>query len=457
MLRRFCATFLMMTLPALATADVGRDIKSLQLGAYERAGLKVSTHLRHQFQQISSKFDETLFLENLEQSYQDKIRPGALEKISSDRQHRDSALFIEEIHKVLELRRRNAEAFRTKPVVRKRIQNVFIGALHVLDVKLRTELDSSIDDLQRVRRFLLSQGTFITRGGRLTTDDLWWDWLWVRGHGYPSDLVELHLQKVKLLARQTGPAWTERLKKHSVSTALSALRRNSQPALAREKPALVSLRLTNAALEMVGTSTPAPVVKELKLHLYRGLQASGQSYEAGQLKKEIAMDLFLAKGWQILTAPAVPWTRSDLGVPSKIFESVGLFVRGILTFLTYGAGLIFVATPIEFILVALALFILSKQGERHFNVEIRGLKALWIEYRLAEKDAWKRLPGFLGASRSLFFQEIVLAWRMFVASYTTAQVPFYSKIAASLLLFGVGLYFNSARTLMESVVAQMAM
>lgn len=435
-----------------------RDIRNENLERYERAGRDVSLQLRRNLVQILNSSDEITLAERFERAYAEKLRPGALETITLDTHHNRVSLFIDDIHHALDLRQRHATAFRRDPKVRQRIQNIFIGALHVLDVEIRGELDSSLDELMRIRRFLLSQGTFVTRGqSKLTVDDLWWDWLWLRGHGFPLDLTELHLQKVSAISKGAQARWRERLRLHALSTALFALRQAAPPVLGREKAATISLRLTYAALDLAGPSAPTELQKELKLYQYRGLQSTGQTYEASQIKKEIAMDLFMAKGWQIVKSPVEPWSRADLGFFGKITASVGQFFRSIITFVTYGAGFLFVATPIDLLLIVLAVFILGKQGKKHFNVEVRGLKPIWIEHRLLEKDGYRRLPLFLRAALRYVREELAVAWRMFVASYTATPVPFYSKIAASLLLFGIGLYFNSARVMVETVVAQMTM
>lgn len=453
-----CTCLLSATVAFAKATPLDRDIKAAGLDRYEKAGRSVSLQLRRNLVQILNSADETTAADRFERAYQEKQRPGALETLSLESRRNHVAVFIDDVHRALDLRQKYAVSFRQDPKVRARIQNILIGTLHVLDVDIRGELDSSVDELMRIRRYLLSQGTFVTRGQtKLTVDDLWWDWLWLRGYGYPLDLTELHLQKVQAISKTAQARWRERLRLYALSTALGALRQATPPVLGREKAATISLRLTNLALDLAGPTAPSALQKELKLYLYRGLQANGQTYEASQVKKEIAMDLFMAKGWQIVKSPAEPWSRGDLGFFGKVFASLGQLFRSLFTFLTYGAGFLFVATPIDVLLIAAAIFILGRQGKAHFNVQIRGLSPIWKEHRLIERDGWRRALPFLKDALQYLREELSIAWRMFVASYTATPVPFYSKIAASLLLFGVGLYFNSARMMVETVVAQMTM
>lgn len=445
--------------PALAnqSQNLASDIRVYHLQRYEIAGARVSAKLQKSFIQLIDKNSELTFSEKFDLAYQDTMKPGDLEKMSLEPSSHEGD-FINDVHHALEIRQKYNQGYRHDAKIRRRIQNILIGSLHVLDVKIRTELDTTIDELMRVRQFLLSQGTFITKSANhLVVNDLWWDWLWLRGHNYPSDLVQLHLQKVALISKRASTVWKERLRKHSVAMAMFALKNNTQPVLGRQKPAEVALNLTNTAQQLSGESISEPVQKQLKLYLYRGLQATGQTYEASQIKKEIAMDLFLTKGWQIASSSAEPWQHQERGFFEKLWASFTQLIRSVFTFLTYGAGFIFVATPIESLLVVAAIFILAKQGESYFNLRGRKFSQIWQEHDLLSNQGWQRIPAFLRSLTLAVKESLGVAWRMFVASYTVAPVPFYSKVAASLLIFGIGLYFNSARTLVEGVVAQMTM
>lgn len=445
-------------LSSFASADFAKDLKRSDLEKYERAGHAVSRFLRARFVSLQDESDETTLADRLEQSYSEQLRPGALEILSARSLDRTADQFLGDIQKSLELKRRYSAEFRTKPAVRLRLENVFSGLLHVLEIRIHSELGSSLEELVRLRRFLLTQATFVSKGGtKVTVDDLWWDWMWLRGHEEPSDLVEFHLAKVRAISKTAGVKWQERLRKYALSVSLRALRREAEPMLEKEKPAVVSLRLVNEAARLAENDNSLEIPKELKLYRYKYLQATGQTFEASEIKKDIAKDLFFSKGKQLLMAPTESWARTDISFFGKVFASLSEIVHSLLTFLTYGAGFLFVATPIELLLVLAAWFILSKQAKAHFQIESRNLRTRWADHRLVTRDGWRRIPAFLKDGYEFLKDETALAWRMFVASYTTTPVPFYSKVAASLLLFGVGLYFNSARSIVEAVVNQMTM
>lgn len=427
-------------------------------GRYEPAGANVSKAIAADFSRLAKKANTEDFAEKIDSAYSEKIRPGRLEKISLASLKDRTGVFAEEVRHAVELRRGMNAAYRQDPALRLRMENVLVGALHVIDTELRSELNVDTDELWKLRRYLLSQGTFISNdaSSKLTMNDLWWDWMWVRGYSYPADLVELHLQKVERIAKGLGPKKRAELNKYVVSMTIFALKKATPVVLDREKIAAVDLRLVQHALEKVGTTDTA-AEKILKLHLYRLLQLNGETYEASQLKKEIAMDLFLSKGKTIILSPAEPWKRQDLSFFSKVSTSIERLFRGVFSAITYGIGFIFIATPIELILILTALTILSKQGQSFYSERIHGIPALARLHRIYRRDGWRRLPTFLRSIAQNLVHEGKLAWRMFVASYTSASVPFYSKVATSLLIFGVGLYFNSARNLVEAVVNQVTM
>lgn len=457
-MRAFSLLISILCFSGLANADLGKDLKRFDLEKYERAGHSVSRFLRLRFVSLQDESDETTLADRLEQSYSEQLRPGALENLSSKSMDHSADQFLGDIQKSLELKRRYSVEFRTKPAQRLRLENVFSGLLHVLEIRIHGELGSSLNELVRLRRFLLTQATFVSKGGtKLTVDDLWWDWMWLRGHEEPSDLVEFHLAKIRAISKTAGVRWQERLRKYALSVSLRTLRRESEPLLEKEKPAVISLRLVNEATRLASVDTAVEIPKELKLYRYKYLQATGQTYEASEIKKDIAKDVFLAKGKQLFMAPAESWARTDIGFVGKVVASAAEVVHSILTFITYGAGFLFVATPIELLLILAAWLILSRQAKTHFKIESRNFRTRWVDHRLMTRDGWRRIPAFVKDGAAFLRDETGMAWRMFVASYTTAQVPFYSKVAASLLLFGVGLYFNSARSLVEAVVTQMTM
>ncbi|MGE0632528.1 MAG: hypothetical protein AB7O96_08980 [Pseudobdellovibrionaceae bacterium] len=467
-LKRFFILMILLFSPNLfasVQSDLAKIIRHAQLEKYEKAGSSVKRSVKLLFKNEldSPQIWSATPVETWDFNYSEKIKPGVLENLTegqTEQGQHDLQIFYADVNRALALKTKFKTSYRSNPHVRKKLQNIFIGLLHVLDVKIRVHIDSSLDDLIRLRRFLLTQGTFYSSGknAKLRLDDIWWDLLWLRGLSYSHDLVELHLEKVAAIANKQDMQWKSRLDRYYVALSLMVLKKNPGIVSTREKPFAVSLRIAHRATEKAEQMDfPQAVVKELKLDLYKYLTQSGQSHEARQLKKEIAMDLFFEKGRNVFTHTLEPWDDKKIDVIEKTTSSVSHFFETVLVFITYGIGFIFVATPIELILVLSGLFILAHQGHHFFGTQRKSFKKLWKQHRIFTKKGIRKLPNLMRDSWDLTREDFRTAWKMFVASYTSAGVPFYSKVAASLLMFGVGLYFNSARSMVETVMSQMAM
>lgn len=443
--------------------ELSKAIQSQGLGKYEKVGQIVKKSVKNLFVQEMDRPDVWTIspVETWDEAYTEKLKPGTFrEMLDGQERHQDVELLFAEVNRALALKGRFQNTYRTNPAVRARIQNILIGLLHVIDGKIRIQMDSSLDEIIRLRRFLLTQGTFYATGkmARLRLDDLWWDLLWLRGYTYSQDLVELHLEKVSAIASVQNFQWKSRLDRYFVSLSMMVLRKNPSNVMIREKPFIVSIRLAQKASEKAEQmQVPQNVSKELKLDLYKYLTQAGQTYEARQLRKEIAMDLFFEKGQDIYTKSLAPWENQKMDLIEKVKLSVYRFVENVLVFVTYGVGFVFLATPIELILIFIGLLILAHQGHGFFGTQRKSVKTIVRTHRIFGKKGFKKLPRFMKDFLELAHEEIKTAWKMFVASYTSPGVPFYSKIAASLLMFGVGLYFNSARTMVETVMNHMAM
>lgn len=98
----------------------------------------------------------------------------------------------------------------------------------------------------------------------------------------------------------------------------------------------------------------------------------------------------------------------------------------LLKYIQYCVGYVFVAWPLEVLVVIVSIVIFGFQSS-----------TVLTDDEKKNSSYGKRL------------------WLMFVKSYMGSNVPFFSKLAASLVLFGIGLYFNSAKNFVESMIANM--
>lgn len=145
-------------------------------------------------------------------------------------------------------------------------------------------------------------------------------------------------------------------------------------------------------------------LRVLQKNYLKQLNRFGDSEKIKDIKREMAKHLLYVE------------TRNLLDNPLFFFNYVQFVI-----------GFIFVAWPLEFIVIFLSLVVFALQSGA----------VLTLEEKQSAKAPWKRI------------------WLMFVKSYMGGQVPFFSKLAASLILFGIGLYFNSARNFVESLIANL--
>ncbi len=431
-----------------------RDFEINQMGQYSVAGKKVRQYLLSQFLNLGIKTPLEI-AQKLDQNYSDKLRPGALESRTLKAPGQLDFYLWPQVQALLEMRKRYVNFLNESPKARLQLQNADIGILHLLDTHLKSDSMSGNDELWKIRKYLISQDFFRPQE-KSETSELIWDWMLIRAHGYPLDLVDKHLQKVENVARNTSHPWPNILKNYETSLALLSIKKMPQTNENQEAQSKLALKLLRKILPFVDVNEHK-VLREIKVQTYRLLQQTGQSVEAQQLKKEIATELFSYRVSQLGQEVKEVWNKTTISFMDRLISIFSVSIRGLIHLLTYLIGLLFVATPIEFLLITVALIMLSKQGHVFFEVKTKSLRMLWREHRLLEKKGYRRVLKFSLAVCKWFVNYMKVAWKMFMASYSNTATSFYSKLATSLLIFGIGLYFNSARNLVESLVGQLSL
>lgn len=140
--------------------------------------------------------------------------------------------------------------------------------------------------------------------------------------------------------------------------------------------------------------------QNLQKQYLKQLALIGDQDKIKDVKREIASNMLWQETKQVFFKP---WT--------------------ILKYIQFVVGYIFVAWPLEIILIGIALVIFSWQSSQVLTREEK-----------RQKSKFKKM------------------WLIFTKAYLGSNVPFFTKLAASLILFGIGLYFNSAKNVVESLV-----
>lgn len=273
--------------------------------------------------------------------------------------------------------------------MRRDLQFNFIGLSQAIQKSNEINLQINADQYKKLHDILISQATglFYASYREKQKSDFFWTSYFLHQLNYPMDLVYLHLQYSK-----QWPIYTSQLANLALNNSIEI---NSVTG------PQVDFLYGKARLKLQSDKE----IRSLQKNYLKQLNRLGDSEKVKAVKREMATQLLYFETRNLLSHP--------------------LFI---LDYLQFVIGYIFVAWPLEFIVILMSLFVFAFQSSAVLTAE---------EKAMVRKNPAKKI------------------WMMFEKSYMGSQVPFFSKLAASLILFGIGLYFNSARNFVESLVANM--
>ncbi len=281
---------------------------------------------------------------------------------------------------------------------RTQFQMKFYGLSQAIKKANEMNLTIQAEQFDKLHDILMSQSTnlFYASYKESRRSDLFWNAYFLHELNYPMDLTAKHLMALdkKILKMNDSSKFKiygAKLAKLSLTVSDTLSKPNQEQ--------IDSLYNWAHSVEM----SEGDLSSVQKAYL-KQLQLVGDSERVKEFKKELANNLLIRE------------TKDIFRHPLNIFKYIQFLI-----------GYIFVAWPLEVILVILSLGIFSYQSRTVLTFE--------------EKKKAKRIDKRL--------------WMMFTKAYMGSNVPFFSKLAASLILFGVGLYFNSARNFVESMIASL--
>ncbi len=284
------------------------------------------------------------------------------------------------------------------PAQRSKMQMNFYGLSQAIKKANQMNLTIQSDQFDKLHDILVGQSTalFYSSYAEKRKVDLFWCAYFLHELNYPMDLTAKHLMALdKSILKMNQP---EKYKIYGAKLAKMSLG--------------FGQKLNQPTAEQIDTlykwtqysSLSGLDLQTVQRSYLKQIQSMGDSEKIKDFKKELATSLLYQESKNILKHPL------------SIFKYIQFLI-----------GYIFVAWPLEMILILGSLFILAFQASTVLSRE--------------EKKRAQRLDKKL--------------WMMFTKSYLGSNVPFFSKLAASLILFGVGLYFNSARNFVESMISAM--
>ena len=278
-----------------------------------------------------------------------------------------------------------------KPVQRKQIQYQFYSLSQAIKKANQLHLNIQSDQFDKLHDLLVSQSTslFYLSFKERNNHDLFWVTYFLSEVGYPMDLTAKFLVQLEPRRHLT---LNQRLGSQLARISLTkGVELNSVTVTQLDQ--LFDWSVQDVTNEIA-------IQKMQKLYL-KQLQTHGAQDKVKAVKKQLASNLLWQETKNVATNPL-----------------------GFFKYLQFLIGYIFIALPLEYILIIVSALIFLVQSPNVLTFEEKKRKKL--------------------------HQKV---WLMFTKSYMGNNVPFFSKVAASLVLFGVGLYFNSAKNFVESLMA----
>lgn len=278
--------------------------------------------------------------------------------------------------------------------LRKQMQFEFYGLSQAIKKANEVSLTVDSDHFDKLHDMLMGQGTglFYASSNDKKRTDLFFTSYYLHQLEYPMDMTARHLEALKKSSK-----WNGNVKLYAAKIARAALHGGSS--------------LNKLTSKQIDTLYDASLLTSLddagkltiqKIYL-KQLQMIGDQEKIKEVKRELASTIL----WQE--------TRNVFSHPTDIFKYVQFCV-----------GYIFIAWPLEVIVILLSLSIFGFQASTVLTPEEK-----------QKKSFGKKL------------------WLVFQKAYMGSNVPFFTKLAASLILFGVGLYFNSAKNFVETMISNM--
>jgi len=277
--------------------------------------------------------------------------------------------------------------------LRHQLQLEFYGLSQTIKKANEINLSVDADYFDRLHDSLMSQSTSLFYASHKDSSklDLFFSSYYLNELKYPEDLTAKHVMALQKKKE------TDFLRVYLPKVSRIALQ-NGQQINKLNSNELEALYITSMKLKLSDYDEQA-----LQKIYLKQLQTLGDQEKIKAVKKSLAANLLAQESKKLVSHPL------------DIFK-----------YLQFLVGYIFVAWPLEVILIICSLIIFTFQSSSVLTVE--------------EKK------------RNSFVKRL---WIMFTKAYLGNNVPFFSKLAASLILFGVGLYFNSARNFVESLMSSM--
>jgi hypothetical protein len=436
-------------------SDIKKAFAEKSLTKYIQSGQSVMAFFDRVFENVSnpSVLDSGFAAEYFDLEYQANLRPNTPEPFLTLTE------LTADTNNLIRLHKKFYSKIKNKVFLRNYFQLAFIGLLHTIESIKRVQVGLSQDGYDVLANLILEHGRLITSDQKslVTMTDFWWDYMWAYFLNYPVDIIELGNQKLRgVWLNENRDFYKKRIEKFLASYSMLGLRKATSPIIYRDITNQLFVRLAKNAYEIYSLREDPKALSKARIFKYKFETKTGLTEDAEKTKREIAREGLVTRFRKLFSDPFERLMGRDGNIASRFFGSITTLFYSLYSLVRYLVGFLLITFPFDGAFVLAGLIILSIEGRIEFKNEF------WpIQTKTVSRTKWLRYTQYLVFKFKRLFARIVndLAFsvQMLTYSYTNDSSTRNVRIGSSLLIFGLGLFFSSARSMVETFVAQMAL
>ncbi len=440
---------------AVKLVELKKVFAEKNLLKYVISGQTVTRFLDEEFVEIANPAiqDNGFCAEYFDLEYEVHLRPN----------HPEPYLTLSELTKdtnsLLKLHKAYYSKIKAQVILRNFFQTAFIGLVHTIGSLKKVQVGMPPESYSVLANLILEQGRLITSNQKeyVTMVDFWWDYEWAHFMNFPVDLVELGNQKLRgVWLNEKSDINKKRIEKFLAGYSMLGLRKSTNPVIYRDVTNQILVRLAKNAYEIYTLRDDSHALTKARIFKYRYETKSGLTEDAERTKREIAKEGLATRFKKVWTGPIDTFLNPENSFfVTKIIKTIIALLFNIYSLIRYFVGFLLITFPFDAAFIVTGLIILAVEGRALFQQEF------WPRYLVIRTNSKGRdSVNIIFAKINNFFARIVndlfFGFHMLFYYYTSDEANRNIRIGSSLLIFGLGLFFSSARTMVESFVAQMS-
>lgn len=360
---------------------------------------------------------------------------------------------------LLKLHKKYYSKIKGQVALRNYFQTAFIGLLHTIGALKKVQVGLPAESYNVLTNLILEQGRLITSNQKeyVTMIDFWWDFIWAHFQNFPVDLIELGNQKLRgVWLNDKNDPYKKSIEKFLAGYSMMGLRKVTNPVVYRDITNQILVRLAKNAYEIYSLREDYPALTKARIFKYKYETKVGLTEEAERTKREIAKEGLSNRLKKVFTGPLDSLVNLDnKWLIVRIFKAIGALLFNFYSLTRYFVGFLLITFPFDAAFIAAGLIILSVEGRALFQNEF------WPPFIYKPtNNKFNNFGNYLLQKINNFFARIIndlfFGFHMLFFYYTSDEANRNIRIGSSLLIFGLGLFFSSARTMVEAFVAQMS-